>query len=29
MAIIEGWLPATREHYDSIVFWWQFFPLVS
>lgn len=29
MAIIEGWLPPTREHWELIVYWWQFFPVVS
>lgn len=29
MAIIEGWLPATRENYDTLLFWWQFFPLFA
>lgn len=30
MALLEGWLPPTREHYDLILKIWQFlFPAVS
>ena len=29
MAIIEGWLPPSREHWESVVFAFQLFPLVS
>jgi hypothetical protein len=28
MAIIEGWLPPTREHWELISYTFQFFPLV-
>lgn len=28
MAIIESWLPPTRQHYELILFWWNFLPLV-
>lgn len=29
MALIEGWLPPTREHWELIEYIWRFFPLVS
>ncbi|OAA55814.1 3-oxo-5-alpha-steroid 4-dehydrogenase family protein [Niveomyces insectorum RCEF 264] len=29
MALIEGWLPPNREHYDLLVRLWQFYPLVA
>ena len=28
MAIIESWVPPSREHWELITFLWQFFPLV-
>ena len=29
MAIIQDWLPASRENYDIMTYWWLFYPLVS
>ncbi len=29
MAIIQDWMPPTRENYELILFLWQFFPVVS
>ncbi|KAI5925985.1 3-oxo-5-alpha-steroid 4-dehydrogenase-domain-containing protein [Camillea tinctor] len=29
MAIVQDWLPASRENYDTLLWWWQFFPLVA
>ncbi|KAI8630937.1 3-oxo-5-alpha-steroid 4-dehydrogenase [Xylariaceae sp. FL1651] len=29
MAIIEGWLPASRENYEAIMRWWQFYPILG
>ncbi|KAK9414858.1 hypothetical protein SUNI508_10801 [Seiridium unicorne] len=28
MAIIEGWLPASRQNYELIQFWWNFYPFL-
>ena len=28
MAVIEGWVPPTRENYDFILHLWTFYPLV-
>lgn len=28
MAILQGWLPPSRENWSFLVFLWQFFPLV-
>lgn len=29
MALIENWYPPSRENYETLLFWWSFFPLVS
>lgn len=29
MAIIQDWFPPTRENYETIVFYWQLWPVVS
>jgi 3-oxo-5-alpha-steroid 4-dehydrogenase 1 len=29
MAVIENWLPPSRENWEWICYVWQFFPLVS
>lgn len=29
MALITGWYPPTKEHYDTILLLWKFYPLVS
>lgn len=28
MALIQDWLPPSRENYEWVSWWWQFFPLV-
>lgn len=28
MALIQDWIPPTKEHYDTVLFYWKFFPLV-
>ncbi|KAK4958601.1 hypothetical protein LTR66_013167 [Elasticomyces elasticus] len=28
MALIQNWLPPSRENWELIAFWWQFFPLL-
>ncbi|KAI0445541.1 3-oxo-5-alpha-steroid 4-dehydrogenase-domain-containing protein [Xylaria telfairii] len=27
MALVEGWLPASRENWDTLMWWWQFYPI--
>ncbi|KAI9815092.1 MAG: hypothetical protein M1827_002935 [Pycnora praestabilis] len=29
MAVIEGWMPPSREHWEMISFLWQFFPVIT
>lgn len=29
MAIIQNWLPASRENYEALLFWWKFYPLMA
>ena len=29
MSIVQDWLPASRENYDTLLHWWQFYPLVG
>ncbi|KAI0416473.1 3-oxo-5-alpha-steroid 4-dehydrogenase-domain-containing protein [Xylaria grammica] len=29
MAIVEGWLPASRDNWETLNFWWQFYPALA
>ncbi|KAI1368918.1 3-oxo-5-alpha-steroid 4-dehydrogenase [Xylaria arbuscula] len=29
MAIVDGWLPASRENWETLMWWWQFYPLLG
>ncbi|KAK7753784.1 hypothetical protein SLS62_004149 [Diatrype stigma] len=29
MAIVQDWLPASRGNYDTLLFWWQFYPIMG
>ncbi|RYP42157.1 hypothetical protein DL767_000522 [Monosporascus sp. MG133] len=29
MAIVQNWLPASRENYETLLFWWNFYPLMA
>ncbi|KAI1271513.1 3-oxo-5-alpha-steroid 4-dehydrogenase-domain-containing protein [Xylaria sp. FL0933] len=29
MAIVEGWLPASRENWQWLTWWWQFYPVIG
>ncbi|RYP83958.1 hypothetical protein DL769_001264 [Monosporascus sp. CRB-8-3] len=29
MAIVQNWLPASRENYETLLFWWKFYPLMA
>ncbi|CAJ2511300.1 Uu.00g069250.m01.CDS01 [Anthostomella pinea] len=29
MAIVQDWLPASRQNYETLLWWWQFYPIVG
>jgi hypothetical protein len=29
MAVLDGWMPPNKIHYEQILFIWQLFPIVS